>query len=76
MGITVTFANNAGRSTDIVSSTDTIRKALEEHGIDYSRGMVMLDGAQLRAGDLDKTFEEYGIADHCYLACIVKMDNA
>ena len=49
---------------------------LEEAGIDYTRGVMHLDGSSLQAGELDKTFEDFGIAEKCFLLNVVKADNA
>lgn len=39
-------------------------------------GQTKLDGSSLAAGDLDKTFADFGIAEKCYLVNIAKQDNA
>lgn len=74
--IKVTVGNNVKRSNVVVSETETLRNVLEENGIDYTRGITNLDGASLGAGDLDKTFEDFGITDRCFLLNVVKADNA
>ena len=74
--ISVCVGNNLGRTTVIVDSINTLRRVLESNNIDYSLGMTSLDGSTLRAGDLDKTFEDFGITEKCYLLQTVKADNA
>lgn len=74
--ISVCVGNNLGRTTTIVDSANTLRQVLESNNIDYSLGMTSLDGSTLRAGDLDKTFEDFGITEKCYLLQTVKADNA
>ncbi|MDR9824985.1 hypothetical protein RCJ22_05100, partial [Vibrio sp. FNV 38] len=37
---------------------------------------MMLDGVTLRPGDLDKSFDDFGIAETCYLLSVQKADNA
>lgn len=74
--IKVTIGNNVSRDSKMISNDTTLRAALENAGIDYTIGMTSLDGATLKAGDLDKTFEEFGIEDKCYLLNVVKADNA
>lgn len=74
--INVTIGNNLKRTTAIMSPTTTLRQALEEQGIDYTRGAMHLDGASLQPGDLDKTFEDFGITERCFLLNVVKADNA
>lgn len=72
----VVVGNNVKRETVIVDSSVTLRSVLEDVGIDYTRGTMHLDGSTLQPGDLDKTFEEFGIAERCYLLNVVKADNA
>ena len=74
--IQVTIGNNLKRETVIVDANSTLRKALEDAGVDYSRGMMTLDGSTLGAGELDKTFAEFGIKEKCFLLNVVKADNA
>lgn len=74
--IKVTVGNNVKRSSVIIEETTTLREVLEDAGIDYTRGVMHLDGSSLQAGDLDKTFADFGIADKCFLLNVVKADNA
>ena len=74
--INVTIGNNLKRSNIIVSENTTIRKALEDNGIDYTRGTTSLDGATLAPGQMDKSFAELGVTERCYLLNVVKADNA
>lgn len=74
--IKVTLGTNLKRESQLVEETSTLRSALEAAGIDYSVGMITLDGATLRPGDLDKTFAEHGITEKCFLLSVVKADNA
>ena len=70
------LGNNLKRETVLVDENSTLRQALEQSEIDYSTGMMHLDGSTLRAGDLDKTFKDIGITEKCYLLNVVKADNA
>lgn len=74
--INVVVGNNVTRSTKIVSATTTLREVLEDAAVDYNRGAMHLDGSPLQAGDLDKTFADFGITTKCYLLNVVKTDNA
>lgn len=74
--IKVTLGTNLKRESQLVEENSTLRSALEAAGIDYSVGMITLDGATLRPGDLDKTFAEHGITEKCFLLSVVKADNA
>ena len=74
--IKVTIGNNVTRNAHIIDENTTLRKALEDAGIDYTIGMTSLDGSTLAAGDLDKTFADFGVNEKCYLLNVAKMDNA
>ena len=74
--IQVTVGNNVKRERTIVSPSSTLRSVLEEKEIDYTKGTMHLDGCSLGPGDLDKTFEDVGITDKCFLLSVVKADNA
>lgn len=74
--VKVTVSNNVKRETNIIPDSTTLRTALENAEIDYSRGMVNLDGSPLAPGDLDKTFSDFNIAEKCFLSAITKADNA
>ena len=74
--IKVTIGNNVKRKTEILDENTTLREALEEADIDYSRGAMNMDGSTLSPGDLDKTFADFGIAEKCFLLSVVKADNA
>ena len=51
--VQVIVGNNVKRETVVVSPETTLRTVLEENGIDYARGVMHLDGASLKPGDLD-----------------------
>lgn len=74
--IKVFVGNNIDRRPVIISEETTLRKALEDAHIDYSVGMTTLDGATLKAGELDKTFAEFGVTEQCYLLNTAKAVNA
>jgi len=74
--VKVVVGNNVKRESVIVDSDATLRSVLEDAGIDYTRGVMHLDGSSLQAGDLDKTFDDFGIAEKCFLLNVVKADNA
>ena len=74
--IKVVVGNNVKRETVIVDANTTLRTVLEAANVDYTRGVMHLDGASLNPGDLDKTFASLGITEKCYLLNVVKADNA
>lgn len=79
--IKVTIGNNLERTSHLVDENSTLRAALEKAGIDVSRGMITMDGVSLKAGELNKTFADFGLdgsegKNKCYLLSVVKADNA
>lgn len=74
--IKVVVGNNVKRETVIIDAGTTLRKVLEDANIEYTRGVMHMDGAPLNPGDLDKTFSDFGITEKTYLLNVVKADNA
>lgn len=74
--VKVVVGNNVKRESVIVDASTTLREVLENAEIDYTRGVMHLDGSSLNPGDLDKTFEYFGITEKCFLLNVVKADNA
>ena len=74
--IKVVTGNNVKRESVIVDGSTTLRQVLEDAGIDYTRGTMHIDGVSLQAGDLDKSFDDFGITEKCFLLNVVKADNA
>ena len=74
--IKVVVGNNVKRSELIIDANTTLRAALERGDIDYTRGVMHLDGSSLEPGNLDRTFASFGITDKCYLLNVVKTDLA
>lgn len=74
--VKVTVGNNVKRDTVIVDGATTLRTVLENAEIDYTRGVMHLDGAPLKPGDLDKSFDDLGIRERTFLLNVVKADNA
>lgn len=74
--IKVYVGNNVKREAVIVDPTRTLRSVLEENNIDYSKGVMHLDGSSLNPGDIDKTFADLGVTEKCFLLNVVKADNA
>ena len=79
--IRVTYGTNAGTDVDFVDKDVTVKAFLEEHEIDYSRGLTTVDGVTMQAGGLNKTFAELGFSDEegkntCWVMNIAKTPNA
>ena len=64
--IKVVVGNNVKRETVIVDANTTLRTVLEDANVDYTRGVMHLDGSSLNPGDLDKTFASLGITEKCH----------
>lgn len=73
--IQVTLGTNTDRERIIVEPTRTIRSVLDEHNIDYAAGAVRLDSVPIGGSDLDKTFEDHGVEEKCYLIVVVKANG-
>lgn len=54
----------------------TLRNILEDNAVDYSVAQVMLDGANLQPGDMDKTLADMNVTEKCMLIAVVKAANA
>ena len=74
--ITVRVGNGLQNVTKVVSNTATPRQVFEEAGINYARGITSIDTDIVRAGDLDRTFEELGVTGECVLYSVVKAEGA
>ena len=79
--IRVIVGNNLKRESKTVSEDTTLRAVLDAAGVDYNKGLITMDGVTLKAGDLNKTFREFGFdgtpgKDSAYLVSVAKADNA
>lgn len=76
MIIAVKLRTNTETTTKNYDSTSTIKSVLEDNDIDYTVTVIHLDGAPLAAGEINKTFDDFGITDSCYLLTVTKATNA
>lgn len=75
--VNVIVGTTTDRVTKTYSRSTSIRTILEDNAVDYSVAQVMLDGATLQAGDIDKSLEDMNVtADKCMLIACVKAANA
>lgn len=74
--INVLMGNNTNRKTVIVNPNTSIRKALEDNGMEVAGKTYTLNSRTLSPDDYDKTFTDLGVTDRCYLLCVAKADNA
>lgn len=74
--VNVKIGTNLNRTTVSATSDRTIRQLLEENNINYATTTIFLDGDTVRAGDMDKTLEDFNIQDTCYIIASQKTENA
>ena len=74
--IQVIVGTTTTRNTKNYTADTTLRYILEDNAVDYSVAQVMLDGASLQAGDMDKTLADMNVAEKCMLIAVVKASNA
>lgn len=74
--VNVKIGTNLNRTTIAVTSDKTIRQLLTEQGINYATTTIFLDGDTVQAGMMDKSLEEIGIKDECYIIASQKTENA
>lgn len=74
--IKVIVGTTTQRNEKNYTADTTIRSILEENAVDYSVAQVMLDGASLQLGDMDRTLASLGITEKCMLIAVVKAANA
>lgn len=74
--VNVKVGTNLNRTSVSVSSEKTIRQILEENEINYATTTVFVDGVTVQLGDMDKSLEELGIGESCYIIAAQKTENA
>ena len=74
--IKVIVGTTTQRNEKNYTADTTIRNILEDNAIDYSVSQIMLDGASLNAGDMDRTLASLNITEKCMLIAVVKAANA
>ena len=74
--VNVKIGTNLNRETISVTSDRTIRELLEQQGINYATTTIFLDGDTIKAGDMDKSLDDFNIADTCYIIASQKTENA
>lgn len=74
--IKVIVGTTTERAEKMYAPSTTIRTILEENGVDYSVAQIMMDGANIKAGDMDKTLASLNVLEKCTLIAVVKAANA
>lgn len=75
MTIKIYIGTNMDRDEKLIDNNTSIREALNEAHIPYDTTTVYLDGAPLKAGEMDKTFADFGVTSECYLIAAEKTNN-
>lgn len=73
--VKVTIGTNTKRETVLLEKTTTIRKALEDAGINFGTGTIYLSGRPLIGDELEKSFEALGADEEATLISVVKSDG-
>lgn len=74
--VNVKIGTNLNRTTIAVTSDKTIRQLLTEQGINYATTTIFIDGDTVQAGMMDKSLDDLGIKDECYIIASQKTENA
>jgi hypothetical protein len=74
--INVIVGTSTSRVNKLYQGGTSIRTILEDNAVDYSTAQIMLDGANLQPGDMDKTLSDFNITEKCMLVAVVKAANA
>lgn len=74
--VKVKVGTNLNRTEVTVPSNKTIREILEENEINYATTTIFVDGVTVQLGEMDKTLEELGIRESCFIIAAQKTENA
>lgn len=74
--VKVKVGTNLNRTEVTVPSNKTVREILEENEINYATTTIFVDGVTVQLGDMDKTLEELGIKESCFIIAAQKTENA
>lgn len=74
--IRVIVGTTTQRNEKNYPANTTLRTILEDNAVDYSVSQIMLDGANINPGDMDKTLSDLNIVEKCMLIAVVKANNA
>ena len=74
--IRVIVGTTTQRNEKNYPANTTLRTILEDNAVDYSVSQIMLDGANINPGDMDKTLSDLNIVEKCMLIAVVKANKA
>ena len=74
--VIVSLISQTGRVERIVADNTIIRQFLINNNVNPESGMTSVSGTTLSTGELDKTFADFGISDHCFVANVAKPNGA
>lgn len=73
--IKVYVGTNTSRKEDAFAPDTTINEILDKYGINKN-GQIQMGGRILSSSDLNKTLEQLGATNPCYILSVAKHDNA
>jgi hypothetical protein len=74
--IKVISGTSLNKTELVIDPSTTLMEAAEQAGLNVPAGGITLNGSMVSGGDFNKTFNDYGVTDKCYLLQVVKADNA
>lgn len=74
--IQVTVGTTTKRNKKNYPSETSIRNILEDNNIDYGVATIMLDGANIKADEMDKSLASLGKVEKCMLIAVIKAEAA
>jgi len=74
--IKVISGTSLNKTELVIDPSTTLMEAAEQAGLNVPAGGITLNGSMVSGADFNKTFNDYGVTDKCYLLQVVKADNA
>lgn len=74
--VKVKVGTNLNRTEVTVPSNKTVREILEENKINYATTTIFIDGITVQHDEMDKTLEELGKRESCFIIAAQKTENA
>lgn len=74
--IQVTVGSTTNRVKKMYPAEATVREILEDNDIDYGVATIMIDGANIRADEMDSSLSDLGKVEKCMLIAVIKAEAA
>lgn len=74
--IKVTIVANGGRKSVMAQENETVKQTLEKNDATIGNASVSIDGAVLGAGQINKSYSELGVNDHCVVSVMANKEGA